>query len=48
MAKSTGSKKGSTGSATVAYKSNSKKTGKAKKQYGPKEQKPKPYRGQGR
>jgi hypothetical protein len=41
-------KKSGTTSSTSAYKSKSKKTGKAKKQYGPKEQRPKAYRGQGR
>ena len=40
--------KSGAGQSAVTYKSNSKKSGKAKKQYGPKEQKPKSYRGQGR
>lgn len=48
MAKATSSKKSGAGQTSVAYKSKSKKSGKAKKQYGPKEQKPKAYRGQGR
>jgi len=41
-------KKAGTTSSSAAYKTKSKKTGKAKKQYGPKEQRPKAYRGQGR
>ena len=46
MAKVT--KKSGSASSPAAYNSKSKKSGKAKKQYGPKEQKPKAYKGQGR
>ena len=37
----------STGIVT-AFRSKAKKKGKARKKFGPKDQKPKPYRGQGR
>lgn len=47
MAKATNSKKGGAGVGSVAFKPKGKKKGKAKKSFGPKEQKPKAYRGQG-